>query len=543
MDSPASHDPDSFPPVIVSSSWCEAVADPAFSAALSGFLNERRWFAGKARGVAKVTIREHVPLATTEADTRFLLVLFEVAYATGPAETYLLPVRAATAHDSPADAICRWTLRDTTQSGLLIDAAADPALWTELLQLITSSSVVRSHAGRLSGAITARCVASAGDTIPRVQSRQQSHSSAIFAPSLLLKLFRRVATGRNPELEIGEFLSHVSPPAPVPALLGWLEYRRTNGEEFTLGVLQAFVPNEGDAWTHTLQSLGIFCSRVKAVSLPPPLPATVAHLFELARSPASLEAFRALGDYGPAAEWLGRRTGELHVALASRSAVAAFAPATSTMADQRELYHSVRDTAVRSLDLLTTQLPHLPPHLQDVAKQVLRSRESILSRFAPLVARKINSQRIRVHGDYHLGQVLFTGSDFVIIDFEGEPDRPVAERRQLRSPLRDVAGMLRSFHYACHTDTMGLIPGVHRDTTADRRQWLDAWYVWTAAAFLRGYLQATAGRPWLPDDAEELRWLLEVSLLEKLVYELAYELNSRPDWAGIPLAALVELDT
>lgn len=542
MDSSASHDPDTFTPAIVNSRWCEAVADPVFSAALAVFLNERRWFAGKARSVAQVTIREQIPLAATQAEAQFLLVLFEVAYTTGPADTYVLPIRPATTDDSLADAICRWTVRDTPQTGLLMDAAPDPALWSQLLQLIAAQEVIDTAGGRLTGSWIGSPVAQTFDGVPRVQSRQQSHSSAIFPPAMLMKLFRRVALGRNPELEIGEFLSQATPAAPVPRLLGALEYRRDNGDEFSLGVLQAFVPNDGDAWGYTLRSLGEFCSRVRGLPAPVPIPATVASILEVAGRSTSPAAAAALAHYAADAELLGRRTGELHVALASQSEVAAFEPASYTAGEQQELHTSVCETAVRSLDLLAAQRHQLPTGLQPIAARVLRSRDAILSRFAPLLDRRIASQRIRVHGDYHLGQVLYTGADFVIIDFEGEPDRPIAERRLRRSPLRDVAGMLRSFHYACRTDAMGLIPGVAGDADPVRRSWLDAWYVWTAAEFVRGYLEATQGRAWRPSDAEELRWLLEVSLLEKLVYELAYELNSRPDWAGIPLAALLELE-
>ncbi|OYW20842.1 MAG: hypothetical protein B7Z55_06705, partial [Planctomycetales bacterium 12-60-4] len=523
--------------------WQKSLKSPAFAAAVADFLVDRRWFAGKARTVTAVSVRDDIPLAKDPAESRFVLLLLDVAYAAGPAETYLLPVSCVSASDNCPQGICRLNRTAGATAEILVDAAADPVLWTELLGLIAEARALTSEGSIFRGTTTGHIPNLHTTTAPRVQSRQQSHSSAIFGQAMLMKLFRRVAAGFNPEVEIGEFLTHVTPAAPVPALLGWLDYRLADGTEFTAGVLQAFVPNDGDAWGYTLQSLGRFCERVRDVSPHSAMSSTVSHLVEAARLPVTAEAAQSLDDYGPSAEVLGRRTGELHVALASRTEAPGFAPARYAAGEQRALYESMLDLAQRSFDLLKSQQPSLPAGLQQSAASVLSARQTILARFDPLLHRTMSSQQIRVHGDYHLGQVLFTGSDFVIIDFEGEPDRPVAERRVLRTPLRDVAGMLRSFHYACHADVMGLIPGVPAgagEGVEQRRQWLDAWHFWTASAFLRGYLAATAGQPWLPDD-DEFRWLLEVSLLEKLVYELSYELNSRPDWTGIPLAALLEL--
>jgi maltose alpha-D-glucosyltransferase/alpha-amylase len=239
---------------------------------------------------------------------------------------------------------------------------------------------------------------------------------------------------------------------------------------------------------------------------------------------------------------LGERTAELHLALGSAPDDPAFAPEPFSTLYQRSLYQSMRTAAGRTLLLLEQRLPELAGEVRSDAEWTLAARDRILARFAALLERKIEAVRIRCHGDYHLGQVLYTGRDFVILDFEGEPARPISERRLKRTPLRDVAGMLRSFHYAAHAALFeeakrGLafepaLPGLERA--------LQSWERWASAVFLRAYLDRAraGGAGFLPAAREELALLLEVNLLEKAVYELGYELNNRPAWVRIPLAGI-----
>jgi maltose alpha-D-glucosyltransferase/alpha-amylase len=282
-----------------------------------------------------------------------------------------------------------------------------------------------------------------------------------------------------------------------------------------------------------LAQLGRFCAAVDGQSPPPTTSATIADLLRL--DDPTLATLMNL----EVAALLGRRTGELHVALASEATNPDFAPEPFEETAVRQLHESMRATVSRAFGLLRQRQSTLPTGVQATANRVAGLESSLLTRLDALPQRRWTSQRIRVHGDYHLGQVLWTGSDFVIIDFEGEPDRPIAERRVKQSPLKDVAGMLRSFHYASQAGLMGLIPGV--TDQAALKPWLQSWYVHTAAAFLRGYRQTVASAALVPDDPQEFADLLDLFVLEKLVYELAYELNSRPDWTQIPLAGLAEL--
>jgi maltose alpha-D-glucosyltransferase/alpha-amylase len=240
---------------------------------------------------------------------------------------------------------------------------------------------------------------------------------------------------------------------------------------------------------------------------------------------------------------LGQRTAELHLALGGKSKDPAFAPEPFSSSYQQGLYHGMISLANRSLQLLRRNLGNLPPEVQESAKGVLALENEIRSRFRPVRNAKLTGMRIRHHGDYHLGQVLWTGKDFVIIDFEGEPARPLSEHRMKRSPLRDIAGMLRSIHYASSAVLLGHVPAIIirpeiREVLASWARW---WYLWVSATFLKAYLAASGDAPFLPRGRDEFKMLLNAFLLEKAVYEISYELNNRPDWLAIPLEGIHSL--
>jgi maltose alpha-D-glucosyltransferase/alpha-amylase len=253
-------------------------------------------------------------------------------------------------------------------------------------------------------------------------------------------------------------------------------------------------------------------------------------------------AQETIGGYLHWAELLGQRTGELHVALARTDGGAPFAPEPFTRLYQRSLYQSMRSQARSTFELLRGQIAHLKGDAQTQAADVLEKEWSVFSLFGKLLQQPIQAKRIRCHGDLHLGQILFTGKDFVIIDFEGEPERPVSERRIKASPLRDVAGMVRSFHYAAHAALRGQAPGLfHQHGDVPLEQWATFWSRWVSAAFMRSYLDQTQAAGLLPAERAQLQTMLCCYLLEKALYELRYELNNRPDWVNIPLEGILQL--
>ncbi len=558
------YQPRNLPELFVTSRWQEVIESDQKSAAmtmqLGEFLRKHRWFAGKARVIQDLELKDWLNFRPADdPSTEMTLLLVEVSYLEGDPDVYALPVLFATGKradnilsDHPSAGICRIQVSEAGTEGVLCDATAEAELWNELLRQIAAMGTIKGHAGDLRAYKTPQFESLGGlpaEPSPTVHKRQQSNSSAHFDQSWILKVFRRVADGVNPDLEIGQAFAEVQPPPPTAPLVGWLEYQVKRKTQYTLGILQQFIPNQGDAWSYTLGELGLFCDRVLTETQfddPEPQQATIPLLLERAAAEPLERDVATMGNFLVATEILGQRTGEMHIALASVSQRPGFAPEEFSKLYQRSLFQAMRTSAIRSFQLLRKQQSKLSPRLQAMADRVLKVEDVLMDRFHQLLSHVVASKRIRVHGDYHLGQVLYTGTDFVIIDFEGEPDRSISERRLKRSPLRDVAGMLRSFHYAAHADLMGLIPGLnHADEQQGPRlrKWLDAWYIAAASSFLKGYLATTRDADWLTHDPAELQMLLDVSVLEKLVYELSYELNSRPEWAGIPMAALLELET
>jgi maltose alpha-D-glucosyltransferase/alpha-amylase len=307
------------------------------------------------------------------------------------------------------------------------------------------------------------------------------------------------------------------------------------------------VPNQGDAWAYTVSSLSGFFERVmeSRENIPVSLPRK--SLLALSRMPVPPEMETQIGFYFESAVLLARRTAQMHAALASASQDPLFTPEPFSKLYQRALFQSMNSMAGRVLGQLEKRIRArknpLPEHIHAAAKQILDRRQEIIDRFRALTSRKISAMRLRCHGDFHLGQILHTGHDFVIIDFEGEPVRPVSERRIKRSPLRDVAGLLRSFHYACHValqaeETRGMFHPELRGTMAARAE---EWRMWVSAQYLGEYLARSADAGFLPDTHEEMEILLHAYLMEKAVYELGYEMNNRPDWINIPLTGIEQL--
>ncbi|MGH2707832.1 MAG: phosphotransferase, partial [Actinomycetota bacterium] len=244
-----------------------------------------------------------------------------------------------------------------------------------------------------------------------------------------------------------------------------------------------------------------------------------------------------MGEYLEAARLLGVRTAGVHIALATEEGDPAFAPETFTSFYQRSLYQSMRTLTAQTFRLLRDHADRLAE-----ANQILDLEGKILKRFKAVLGAKIEAKRIRCHGDYHLGQVLYTGKDFLIIDFEGEPARALSERRIKRSPLQDVAGMLRSFHYAAYSALYGATTGFARpDDPSELEPWVRFWYAWASAGFLGAYLGEAKGTDFLPANPGELEVLLDFYLLGKAVYELGYEANNRPDWIKIPVQGILQL--
>ena len=374
---------------------------------------------------------------------------------------------------------------------------------------------------------------------PAVLKAEQSNTSLVYQDKLILKLFRRLEEGVNCDLEVGRFLTEKIGFQHIPALAGALEYHGVSGEPITVAILQQFVPNQGDAWEYAHGALGRCFERALANPRRPTIPQRP--LVEMAAQDIEPSAGEIVGDFLNAADLLGQRTAELHLALASDNETPNFAPEPFTSQYQRSLYQSMRSLTVKNFALLKDHLDKLPQDVQQDAEKVLDLGLEVDRRFRRVAETQIKIMRIRCHGDYHLGQVLHTGNDFVMTDFEGEPARSLSERRIKRCPLLDVAGMIRSFHYAAYNALFGEASIVRRDDVAVLEPWAQFWYVWTSVAFLKGYLQRADKASFLPADKPQLQLLLDAFMIDKAIYEIGYEIDNRPNWLIVPLRGILQL--
>jgi maltose alpha-D-glucosyltransferase/alpha-amylase len=233
---------------------------------------------------------------------------------------------------------------------------------------------------------------------------------------------------------------------------------------------------------------------------------------------------------------LGIRTGEMHLALASGTQPE-FKPEDFSLHYQRSLFSSFQSLVRSAFQNQSRNLKNLPENVRKDAEEVLNMKDEILTTFKRIYRKKVDAVKTRIHGDYHLGQVLFTGKDFVILDFEGEPARSYSERRLKRSPLRDVAGMLRSFHYAAYA-SLFLNDQIRKEDMGKLLPLAEQWYQYMSEVFMKSYLETVKESAIIPKEKEDLEILMQTYLLEKAIYELNYELNNRPDWAIIPLKGI-----
>jgi maltose alpha-D-glucosyltransferase/alpha-amylase len=483
------------------------------------------------------------------------VTIVEVEYLEGEPDTYVLPLAVAEpeqAHrietEMAGAVVARLDRRGET--ALLVDGLVDPRFCELLLEALMRKRRLRGGAGTVAVRQTPalrRIVADAdGQLHPMLFRAEQSNTSVVYGGKLILKVFRRNEEGVNPDYDVGLFVNRHGF-EHAPAVAGSYEYRTAGADPRTIAIAHEIVPNEGDAWSYTRDEVGRFYERVlvEGRSVEDVWWSPDASYVELAERELPEVAHETSEGYIRSAELLGRRTAELHATLAGGDGDPAFAPEPFTSLYQRSLYQTQRNLTRRNIRLLRRAQGRLAPRVQELASEVLAQEQELLERFRGVLERRLTGKRIRYHGDFHLGQALYTGKDFVIIDFEGEPGRSLADRRIKRSPLRDVAGMLRSFDYAAHAGLRdqterGLVER-ESDSYRDLEQWGRMWTSWASSAYLRSYLETARLGNYLPETDEELGLLLDLFVLEKALYELGYELSSRPEWVEIPLLGILRL--
>lgn len=535
--------------------WEEVLSErltPALEKAFVPYLLAVKWFRPAAKAIKSATLQEAgaAPLGSARA----FLTLWQVEYAGADPEWYVVPLAFATGgkagrlrRDEPHRVVAEVTIAQSEQRGVLYDALGLREFDIGLLEAIARR---RRFKGRGGTAVAWRgpllrglARGATADLESASLKASQRHTSIRYGERFVLKLFRRLHWGVNPEIELGRFLTERRFPY-TPPLAGTLEYHRADGERLSLAAVHGWLPKAENGWEYTLRALDRYYERV--LSLPTEndkLPAAGGPLIQFARQEFPAEVPELVGTYLESARLLGVRTAELHLVLASEPEDPNFAPEPFTSYYQRGLYQSMRNATRHNLHQLRDALSRLPAPTVLLANRVLDREPEILRRFQALLTLRVSASRIRCHGDYGLDQVLHTGKDFMIVDFEGHPGQAISERRIKRLVLRDVAGMLCSFRYAAGTALarqieLGRLGG---DTQAKADRWAAWWRFWTSVAFLKGYLSSLGRSSLLPARDEELQALIEIYQLHRTVDELGGHLAARPALAEPACEGILDL--
>lgn len=508
---------------------------------LPEFIKKARWFESKIATIQQVKILLNIDLG--EAKLCFL----EIHYLeTEDVDVYLLPLAFTPKSENnpilinnPQSIIAN--IKFGEQEGFLYDGIYSNQFRQALLELILKRKRLKIDSQEL--------IATPGENLKKdtlnfdnkvpseIIKGEQTNSSILFGSYFFLKIYRKLEEGINPEVEIQRFITEKAKFTYVPKFEGKIEWLRPNKEPTAIVILESTVANEGTGWSFISDSLVSYYERLLAFKeadlqeMPTKAPSDIlqARLEEIIGG-RSLEA----------AHLLGQRTAEMHIALSSHPEDPAFRPESFSLLYQRSLYQTMRSNTRKAFQLLAKYLSFIPVNQRAVGEEVLKNETLLLNSYRRILQTKISGLRIRIHGDYHLGQVLYTGKDFYIIDFEGEPLQSFSRRRFKRHPLTDAAGMLRSFHYAVHKVLLSNTI-IRPEMIPILEPWANLWYQHISRVFLNTYIQVikTSPQPLIGDDPIENANLLEIFFLNKAIYELTYEINLRPDWILIPCKGIL----
>jgi maltose alpha-D-glucosyltransferase / alpha-amylase len=538
-------------PLLTVKEWSQITTLPLLEkmerAILEDYFCKMRWFGGKGRILEDIKIIDYASLSLPENSVYFLII--EVRYASGLPETYQLPIAFASASNAqklmdgcPQSVIAR--LQIGNEEGILYDAIYGPELQEALIYHLSKGDHVQSKDSELHFYANHKLTEHVNQQQrikPRVLSGEQSNTSITYDNKFFLKLFRKIDKSINPDVEITQFLTEKKF-LNIPSFVGAIEWRFAGGT-IVLGLLQELVESSSDAWTFMLERLDSFNEEILSKSdhnlSTVPLKGNFIDPVEYEAMPEGMKLLLE-GAVAEQAFLLGVRTGEMHLLLSSGIDNPDFKPEPYSLHYQRSLYSGLQTLVRSTFENLTRNLKKLPDDVRAQADEVLGMKNEILRIFKRIYEHKIDVVKIRIHGDYHLGQVLYNGKDFVITDFEGEPARTLSERRLKRSPLRDPAGMIRSFHYAAY-GSLFLDNQIRKEDYEKLIPFVDQWYHYMSGFFMAAYLDTVSGSPFIPKDKKDLEILMTTFLLEKSIYELNYELNNRVDWITIPLRGIREI--
>lgn len=512
---------------------------------LPNYMMRLRWFGGKGRGMETVRIIDHaaIPMENNPA----IILLLEVTYRDGLPDMYQLPVACGLGQFS-------YKLQDNCPQAVIAlmkingeeTVLYDAIYGIDLQQVIITNMAQNVDLAQAKSELVfsgnrelKRHLQENPKTKPRVISAEQSNTSITYDNAFYLKFYRKVDRAINPDVELSRFLSQTAKFKHTPGFVGTIEWK-FGKEPMVLGMMQEMVKSTSDGWSYMLDRLDDFNEKILShtdiAGVPSALLGSITDPVDYEQVPEGMKELLE----GTVAELfllLGVRTGEMHLALGSESDQPAFQPEPFSLHYQRSLFSSLQSLVRVAFQSLSKNLKTLPENVREEAEEVLKMKDEILVILKKIYSKKIDVSKIRIHGDYHLGQVLFTGKDFLILDFEGEPSRSYSERRLKYSALRDVAGMIRSFHYAAY-GSLFLDNQIRPEDAQTLLPYVQQWYHYMSGFFLKAYMQTVGKADFVPNNQEDLEILLQTYILQKAIYELNYEINNRPDWVIVPLRGI-----
>lgn len=486
---------------------------------LPSYLLKCRWFGGKARKLKKISIEHHLEIPL--ADVKFFFLILNIDYNKGESENYFLPVsfiESITGEVAVNPKAIIAAAKVDVRTGYLVDAIYDQRFQHHLFNCLNDSTKIDQYTGQISF-MRGKGFLPFNDKktiLSRVLEVDQSNSSLIFEEKYFLKIYRKLFRETNPEVEVIRFLTENGNYENIPAFAGSFAWEREGIEPITLGLMMEKVTSLSDSWVYTGDNLNDF------------LYGFLNDLFTIKEN-----VFEKV-------DLLAKRTAEMHLALFTKTNDPGFKAEKFDKKYSKWFNDHLQKLLTKRIDLLKENFSELDPTAQDLANTFIESEKIISEFFNEIQHRNLDSMRTRIHGDYHLGQVLFTGSDYIIIDFEGEPESSISDRKIKHSPLKDVAGMIRSFHYS----VCAKLYFSNETAGADVKQLqkaADRWYRLITDTFLDTYMAAIGKDSGLFKNKSEINFLLQLHLLEKAVYELGYELNGRPHWIKIPLKGITHV--
>lgn len=506
------------------------------------WLPKQRWFRSKSRVITGVDFSDW-----TKMGGGFFIVFLTVTFSEGDKDDYCLPLKVVTgsvanklASEAPESVLA--VFKTPRAEGVFLDGLSDRVACCELFEAMADKRNYKTMQGGSLHAFATRAfekALSAESSCLNVRhlGLEQSNSSVVLDDKAIFKLYRRSEEGVNPDFAISLHLTeHTNFEALAPVAGGIMLNR--HGKTTAVAMFQPYLESDGDGWRYALHSAREFLKNTQSLKDDELCPFSGMSLLAATEAYGNSEGVKGFEEYLAAFENLGRRTAEFHVALALPTRQPAFKPEALDDAYLQSLADVFSLHARQTLEHLNSSLRELPVELQNKVNLVLAEGDRLMRRFHQLAEMKCRATRIRCHGDYHLGQVLRQGKDWVLLDFEGEPLKTIAERQEKHSPMKDVAGMLRSFAYASKNILFSKEDASEEEVVVLSKR-LQAWEEWVRASFLHGYFECAAGSSFLPTKEKHLELLLNSFVLDKAFYETEYELNNRPDWLQIPLEGIL----